>query len=139
MTDEQNDVISEETTDYVPEDLENGQAKPTEDAEINEKAALEAEKQELLEKLKSLEAELLREQIKVKLLILGILPEKLEDGAAMAYGLCLAGKEPDAAAAEIINAYPHLKAVKRELPQFSSESAGSGDGFSAIRKIFSAR
>lgn len=97
------------------------------------------EKQELLDKIEGLEAELLKEQIKVKLLILGILPEKLEDGAAMAYGLCLAGKTSDAAASEIIEAYPHLKAVRRDIPQFSSESAGSGDGFSAIRKIFSAR
>ncbi len=125
--------VTEETADYVPE-MEN---EPTE--EPDKTAALEAEKQELLGKLKELEAELLREQIKVKLLILGILPEKLEDGAAMAYGLCLAGKEPDAAAEEIIAAYPHLKAVRRELPQFSAESAGSGDGFSAIRKIFSTR
>ena len=97
------------------------------------------EKQALLDKVSELEAELLKEQVKVKLLILGILPEKLEDGAAMAYGLCLAGKDTDTAAAEIMEAYPHLKAVRRDIPQFSSESAGSGDGFSAIRKIFSAR
>lgn len=98
-----------------------------------------AEKTELISKLEALEAELLREQIKVKLLILGILTEKLEDGASMAYGLCLAGKTPDDAASEIIDAYPHFKAVPKKLPQFSSESAGSGDGFSAIRRIFSAR
>lgn len=93
----------------------------------------------LEEKIGELEAALLKEQIKVKLLILGIIPEKLEDGAAMAYGLCLAGKTPDEAADEIITAYPHLKAVRREIPQFSTESAGSGDGFSMIRKIFSTR
>ena len=98
-----------------------------------------AEKQELLDRINELEAELLKEQVKVKLLILGILPEKLEDGAAMAYGLCLAGKDTDTAADEIMEAYPHLKAVRRDIPQFSAESAGSGDGFSAIRKIFSAR
>ena len=99
----------------------------------------DTEKQELLDRIGELEAELLKEQVKVKLLILGILPEKLEDGSAMAYGLCLAGKDIDMAAAEIMEAYPHLKAVRRDLPQFSAESAGSGDGFSAIRKIFSAR
>lgn len=93
----------------------------------------------LEDRLSELKAELLKEQIKVKLLILGIIPEKLEDGAAMAYGLCLAGKTSDEAADEIIKAYPHLKAVRREIPQFSTESAGSGDGFSMIRKIFSAR
>ena len=105
--------------------------------EENEKD--DTEKQELLDRIGELEAELLKEQVKVKLLICGILPEKLEDGSAMAYGLCLAGKDTDTAAAEIMEAYPHLKAVRRDLPQFSAESAGSGDGFSAIRKIFSAR
>ena len=99
----------------------------------------DTEKQELLDRISELEAELLKEQVKVKLLICGILPEKLEDGSAMAYGLCLAGKDTDTAAAEIMEAYPHLKAVRRDLPQFSAESAGNGDGFSAIRKIFSAR
>lgn len=108
-------------------------------AEAPEQAEEDTEKQELLDKLAETEAELLKEQIKVKLLILGILPEKLEDGAAMAYGLCLAGKPADDAASEIIGAYPHFKAVRRELPQFSAESTGSGDGFSAIRRIFSAR
>ena len=99
----------------------------------------DAEKQELLGRIDELEAELLKEQVKVRLLILGILPEKLEDGAAMAYGLCLAGKDIDTAANEIMEAYPHLKAVRRDIPQFSAESAGSGDGLSDIRKIFSAR
>ena len=107
--------------------------------ENEEGAADDNEKQELLAKIEELEAELLKEQIKVKLLIAGILPEKLEDGAAMAYGLCLAGKSPESAADEIAAAYPHLKAVRTELPQFSAESAGSKDGFSAIRRIFSAR
>lgn len=102
-------------------------------------AADDTEKRELLERIETLEAKLLKEQIKVKLLIAGILPEKLEDGAAMAYGLCLAGKTPENAADEIAAAYPHLKAVRTELPQFSAESAGSKDGFSAIRRIFSAR
>ena len=107
--------------------------------EAGENAAEDGEKQELLARIEALEAELLKEQIKVKLLIAGILPEKLEDGAAMAYGLCLAGKSPDIAADEIAAAYPHLKAVRTELPQFSAESAGSKDGFSAIRRIFAAR
>lgn len=113
--------------------------KNSEEQIIEEQNAEDDEKRELIDKLAAAEAELLKEQIKVKLLILGILPEKLEDGAAMAYGLCLAGKSADNAAGEIIEAYPHFKAVRRELPQFSSESAGSGDGFSAIRRIFSAR
>ena len=133
----------------MSEDAANAPAE-TNTAELPENTAAEqsdsdnkgkdiAEKQELLDRISELEAELLKEQVKVKLLICGILPEKLEDGSAMAYGLCLAGKDTDTAAAEIMEAYPHLKAVHRDIPQFSAESTGSGDGFSAIRKIFSAR
>lgn len=111
-----------------------------EGAESAENALDDAEeKQELIKRIDELEAELLKEQIKVKLLVAGILPEKLEDGAAMAYGLCLAGRSAGDAADEITAAYPHLKAVRAELPQFSAESAGSKDGFSAIRRIFSSR
>lgn len=113
-------------------------ADPPEHAE-NEGGNDDTEKRELLDRIDRLEAELLKEQVKVKLLISGILPEKLEDGAAMAYGLCLAGKDTDAAASEIMEAYPHFRAVRRDIPQFSAESAGSGDGFSTIRKIFSSR
>lgn len=113
----------------IPEGEEKTEANPEDDAE----------KAELLKQLDELKAELLKEQLKVKLLILGILPEKLEDAAAMAYGLFLAGRTADAAAEEIAAAYPHFKAIRAELPQFSAESAGSKDGFSAIRRIFSAR
>lgn len=126
--------VSPVSTEVNPAELSDEQAAPQ-----NEETTDGSEKQELLDKLAALEAELLKEQIKVRLLVLGILPEKLEDGAAMAYGLCLAGKTPDNAANEIINAYPHFKAMRQEMPQFSSECAGSGDGFSAIRKIFSSR
>lgn len=134
------------TTPEQPEANEGDPAKPTEpvtgipeNKENPDAAAEDAEKQELIKRIEELEAELLKEQIKVKLLVVGILPEKLEDGAAMAYGLCLAGKSPENAADEIAAAYPHLKAIRTELPQFSAESTGSKDGFSAIRRIFSAR
>lgn len=116
----------------IPEGKENSEPAP-------ENAAEDAEKLGLVKRVEELEAELLKEQIKVLLLIAGVLPEKLEDGAAMAYGLCLAGRTPQNAAEEIAAAYPHLKAIRTELPQFSAESAGSKDGFSAIRRIFSAR
>lgn len=142
MTNEENNVMLEENAAVgdTANPIELPDSEPvTQLPEADESAADDTEKQELLDRINDLEAELLKEQIKVKLLISGILPEKLEDGAAMAYGLCLAGKSPDAAANEIIEAYPHLKAVRRDIPQFSTESAGSGDGFSAIRKIFSAR
>lgn len=129
-----------------PEASEVKPAKPTEPVsgipEGEENAELtenDAEKSELLKQIEELKAELLKEQIKVKLLVIGILPEKLEDAAAMAYGLFLAGRTADAAAEEIAAAYPHFKAIRTELPQFSAESAGSKDGFSAIRRIFSAK
>lgn len=146
MTDETTDAMitdngnapSEKDPAELPEELPASEP-ITELPEAPEQAAEDTEKQELLDKIAETEAELLKEKIKVKLLILGILPEKLEDGAAMAYGLCLTGKSADDAASEIIGAYPHFKAVRRELPQFSAESTGSGDGFSAIRRIFSAR
>ena len=138
MNNEETNAMLEESgapAELNPAELpENAPAPAADESEKDD-----TEKQELLGKISELEAELLKEQVKVRLLILGILPEKLEDGAAMAYGLCLAGKDIDTAANEIMEAYPHLKAVRRDLPQFSAESAGSGDGFSAIRKIFSMR
>lgn len=143
MANDVSDVMSGENaeddvlTEVNPVELSDEQAAET--SQNEEEQTDNAEKQRLLDKIAGLEAELLKEQIKVRLLVLGILPEKLEDGAAMAYGLCLAGKSPDNAANEIINAYPHFKAVRQEIPQFSSECAGSGNGFSAIRKIFSSR
>ncbi len=142
MTNEATDAILEENPNALSEanPAELAQKEPAEElVEDLEQNTEDTEKQELLDKLAKTEAELLKEQIKVKLLILGILPEKLEDGSAMAYGLCIAGKSADDSANEIISAYPHFKAVRRELPQFSAESTGSGDGFSAIRRIFSAR
>ena len=141
MNNEETDVMLEEAanapTEVNPAEL--SENAPAEEQSEKENETDSTEKQELLDRINELEAKLLKEQVKVKLLILGILPEKLEDGAAMAYGLCLAGKDTDTAADEIMEAYPHLKAVRRDIPQFSAESAGSGDGFSAIRRIFSAR
>lgn len=140
------EIITTPPTPTEPNNPEAAEAKPTElISEIpvgEENPGLpenDAEKSELLKQIEELKAELLKEQIKVKLLVLGILPEKLEDAAAMAYGLFLAGRTADAAAEEISAAYPHFKAIRTELPQFSAESAGSKDGFSAIRRIFSAK
>lgn len=141
-TETEEDII---TTPEVPAEQAKSEkpAEPVADIpeckENPEVAPKDSEKQGLIKRIEELEAELLKEQIKVKLLVVGILPEKLEDGAAMAYGLCLAGRTPENAAEEIAAAYPHLKAIRTELPQFSAESAGSKDGFSAIRRIFSAR
>ena len=141
MNNEETGVMLEEAANAPAEvnPAELSENAPAAEQSEKENETDSTEKQELLDRINELEAELLKEQVKVKLLILGILPEKLEDGAAMAYGLCLAGKDTDTAADEIMEAYPHLKAVRRDIPQFSAESAGSGDGFSAIRKIFSMR
>ena len=141
MNNEETNIMLEDGAANAPAEVNPAELPETAPAagQHDESEKNDAEKQELLDRISELEAELLKEQVKVKLLILGILPEKLEDGAAMAYGLCLAGKDTDTAANEIMEAYPHLKAVRRDIPQFSAESAGSGDGFSAIRKIFSAR
>ncbi|MDE6731798.1 MAG: hypothetical protein K2J77_02845 [Oscillospiraceae bacterium] len=134
------------TAPTEPNKPEAGEVKPAKPAEPisgipegEESPEAAADDAELLKRIEELQAALLKEQIKVKLLVIGILPEKLEDAAAMAYGLFLAGRTADAAAEEIAAAYPHLKAIRTELPQFSAESAGSKDGFSAIRRIFSAR
>ena len=94
---------------------------------------------ELYAQLEMLKSELTTAKVQTALLLLGITKEKLEDGTSLAVGLCSTGKTPEEAAAEIVSAYPHLKAVQRKIPQFSAESSGSDDGFSAIRKIFSGR
>lgn len=94
---------------------------------------------ELYAQTEALKSELTTAKVQVALLLLGIAKEKLEDGTSLAAGLCGAGRTPEEAAAEIIAAYPHLKAVQRKIPQFSASGSGSDDGFSAIRKIFSGR
>lgn len=94
---------------------------------------------ELYAQFEMMKSELTAAKVQTALLLLGITKEKLEDGTSLAIGLCSTGKTPEEAAAEIVSAYPHLKAVQREIPQFSAASSGSDDGFSAIRKIFSGR
>lgn len=78
-------------------------------------------------------------RLKLALLMCGTAKEKLEEGAKLAEGLCAAGLQPEEAAEQIVQAYPHLKLVTREVPRFAAQTAGSGDGFSAIRSIFAKR
>ncbi len=75
-------------------------------------------------------------RLKLALLMCGTAKERLEEGAKLAEGLCAAGLQPEEAAEQIVKAYPHLKLVSREVPRFAAQTAGSGDGFSAIRSIF---
>lgn len=106
---------------------------------------LEAEAQENTTELpagnesEELNKALLEANIKLNLLLAGTAKERLEEAAKLAGGLCAAGKSPEEAAYEIINEYPHLKAVQREIPQLASQSSGSDDGFAAIRNIFASR
>lgn len=99
---------------------------------LQEEARDEAERNEAQE----LKAALLEANIRVALLIEGAAREQLSEAARLAEGLCAAGAAPEQAAHEVLEGYPHLKAVKRELPQFSAQSGGSADGFSMIRSIF---
>lgn len=89
------------------------------------------------EEIHTLRAEVAELRIKLALLTGGAAPEKLDEGVKLAAGLMEAdGTEPDDAAAEVLREYPHIRLVKRSVPQFSAESRGSSDGFAAIRSIF---
>ena len=89
------------------------------------------------EELIQLRAEVTELRLKLALLTGGAAPEKLCEGVKLAAGIMEAdGTEPDDAAAEVLSEYPHLRLVKRSIPQFSAESRGTSDGFEAIRSIF---
>ncbi|MGN0651077.1 MAG: hypothetical protein ACI4KM_11620 [Oscillospiraceae bacterium] len=78
-------------------------------------------------------------QIKAELLLNGASREYLSQAAELAQLLCNAGSTPEEAAKEIIAKYPHMRLEKREIPQFAAQTSGSGDGFSAVRRIFAKR
>lgn len=104
---------------------------------LQEEARGEAERNEAeRDEAQELRAALLEANIRVALLIEGAAREQLSEAARLAEGLCAAGAAPEQAAHEVLESYPHLKAVRRELPQFSAQSGGSADGFSMIRSIF---
>lgn len=91
------------------------------------------------EEIARLEDSLTAEKIKVALLIAGVTAEKLDEALALVRGLYDSGKPIEDAVEEVVGAYPHLRAVKREIPQFAAASSGGNDGFSAIRRIFSGK
>lgn len=93
----------------------------------------------LSQEAEELRSSLTAEKIKVALLIAGVTAEKLDEASAMVRGLYDSGKPIEDAVAEVIDAYPHLRVVKREIPQFAAASSGGNDGFSAIRRIFSGK
>lgn len=94
---------------------------------------------ELSEETIMLRDSLTAEKIKVALLIAGVAAEKLDEASALAVGLLGSGKPIEDSVTEVIDAYPHLRAVKCEIPQFAAASSGGNDGFSAIRRIFSGK
>ena len=106
------------------------------DTEID---ALKKELDESSKRLFNISVTLSEAETKLALLLAGVAKEKLAEAVSLTSMLCKSGKTPDEAAAEIIAAYPHLKAVQREIPQFSAGSLGTSDGFSAVRRIFSAK
>lgn len=88
--------------------------------------------------LQQLRAEIM--ELRLKLLLLTG-RRRLRRGSArelsIAAGIMSAdGTGPDDAAAEVLREYPHLRLVRRSVPQFSAESRGASDGFAAIRSIF---
>ncbi|MDE7194654.1 MAG: hypothetical protein K2O14_11890 [Oscillospiraceae bacterium] len=87
-------------------------------------------------RIAELTAQLAEVTIRLELLMAGADKERLEEGSRLAAGLCGAGKAPADAAAEIVAEYPHLRAVRREIPQLSAQGGGRDDGFAAIRSIF---
>ena len=101
--------------------------------------ALKKELDESAKRLLSISVTLSEAETKLALLLAGVAKEKLAEAVSLTTMLCKSGKTPEEAAAEIIAAYPHLKAVQREIPQFSAGSSGTNDGFSAVRRIFSAK
>ena len=135
-----------ETETLEPEALENA-PEVAETAEqqllLTEKEteidALKNELDESAKRLLSISVTLSEAETKLALLLAGVAKEKLAEAVSLTTMLCKSGKTPEEAAAEIIAAYPHLKAVQREIPQFSAGSSGTNDGFSAVRRIFSAK
>lgn len=123
--------------------MENSENKPIDEFPADNTIVYPAENSdklaELSEEAKELRNSLTAEKIKVALLIAGVTAERLDEASAMVRGLYDSGKPIEDAVAEVIDAYPHLRAVKREIPQFAAASSGGNDGFSAIRRIFSGK
>lgn len=119
------------------QELENAAEEPVIPEEVTEATAPADESPE--KRIAELESEVLRGEIKIALLLDGVLAERLDEAARLAEGLVAAGKTPQEAAREVTENYPHFLASRRELPTISAGSYGTADGFSAIRKIFSAR
>lgn len=133
------ETLEQEALENAPEvtEIDEQQLLLTEkETEIDE---LKKELDESAKRLLDIGVTLSETETKLALLLAGVAKEKLAEAVSLTSMLCKSGKTPEEAAAEIIAAYPHLKAVQREIPRFSAGSSGTNDGFSAVRRIFSAK
>lgn len=132
--------LEQETTEVIPggvPEIDERQILLAEkDAEIE---ALKKELDESAKRLLNISVALSDTEIRLALLMAGAAKEKLAEAFSLTSALCKSGKTPADAAVEIIAAYPHLRAVQRAIPRFSAGSSGTNDGFSAVRRIFSAK
>lgn len=133
----ENEAPIEEVSESETVEGTNGEINAT--PQGGEITSLTARLDEQCAQIEELSLKLFEAKTRLALLLSGIAKEKLDESAALAAVLCKSGKTPEEAAVEIVGAYPHLKAVQREIPQFAASVAGADDGFSAIRGIFAKR
>ncbi len=144
---ENNNAIAESNEEALRTTAENADGNLSAQESMNEKPkenekdikAEAAQNDEQNRQAEELSVRLFDAEVRLALLMAGIAKEKLEESAAIAAGICKSGKSPEEAAKEIVNAYPHLKAVRRDMPCFSASGVSENDGFSVIRGIFAKR
>lgn len=133
------ETLEQEALENAPEVAETDEQQLLLSEKEIEIDALKKELDESAKRLLNISVTLSETETKLALLLAGAAKEKLTEAVSLTSMLCKSGKTPEEAASEIIAAYPHLKAVQREIPQFSAGSSGTNDGFSAVRRIFSAK
>ena len=133
------ETLEQEALENAPEVAETDEQQLLLSEKEIEIDALKKELDESAKRLLGISVTLSETETKLALLLAGAAKEKLAEAVSLTSMLCKSGKTPEEAASEIIAAYPHLKAVQREIPQFSAGSSGTNDGFSAVRRIFSAK
>ncbi|MCH5195776.1 MAG: hypothetical protein J1F28_03625 [Oscillospiraceae bacterium] len=138
METEKNIIESEAVVEETPK-TNPIEAQYNEGLKNEEIKSLAAKVNEQSAQIEELNQQLSDAKTRLALLLAGIAQEKLDESAALAAGICRAGKSPEEAAREIADAYPHLKAVKNEMPKFAASGSGADDGFSAVRRIFAKR
>lgn len=89
--------------------------------------------------ISALKAALLEANIRAELLLAGTAKENLSEAQRLAAGLCGSDEDVESAVSKILSEYPHLKAVRCEIPQLSAQTSGSADGFALIKSIFAKR